>query len=201
MTINLKDSPQAVILLLVFGIFLFVGTLMLNEIGNTEITDRTLVNNSPDGHINVTACDTDFDLAHQPTNEAFYVDGNADSDDQTFNDSVIVSNVTNIFLNSVRIGNWTLNPATAQIRFHDGDVLNCTNFAEGGILYNVSYTWQEGNRARNSIILSMGALTNISVFQGTFGVVIAASILIGVVFLMLVFSERRKGKGQNRGQL
>lgn len=184
MAIELKDAPQVVLMLLILGILLFVGALTFEQIQTSQETNRVIINNTPTGQINFTSAGANFNLAHYSGNETFFR--------RILNDTVIVSNTTNIFPNSVKNGNWTVNTATGAIQIHSGGVLS-TN-----VFYNISYTWVEGNSAIDSLTSSQGAIANISNFQGTMGTVLAAAILIGLVFGVLLLA----GKGdKSRGGL
>lgn len=180
MTIELKDAPQVVIMLLVLGIFLFVGALTFEQLQTSQETNRAVINNTPVGQINFTSAGTNFNLAHYSGNETFFR--------RILNNTVIVSNTTDIFPNSVKNGNWTVNTATGAIQIHSSGILTVNQ------TYNISYTWVEGNKAIDSLTSSQGAITNISNFQGTIGTVLAAAILIGLVFSALLLA----GKGDRR---
>ena len=190
MTIELKDAPQVVIMLLVLGIFLFIGAVTFGQIQTSQETNRAIINNTPVEQINFTSADTDFNLAHNSANETFFR--------RILNNTVIVSNATNIFLNGVKNGNWTVNTNTGTIQLHATGVLSVNCTGDEGCLYNISYTWVEGNTAIDSLTLSQGAITNISNFQGTLGTVLAASILIGIVFAVLLLGGKIGDSGDKR---
>lgn len=186
-----EKIPRVVQALGLGAVLLAIFLVMFGEFSATTLNTIVVVNNTPVGQINFTGANTEFTLAHNSSEFAFK---------DILNDTVVVSNVTDTFLNSVKIGNWTVNTLTGTIQLHAGDAFlsGLNNTGDESSFYNVSYSYRVGDQAKLSIDRIIDSFDRISGFWQVLAVGAMAGLIL--VVLVVVFPFGGAGGGDSEGE-
>lgn len=158
--VQLSEAPAIVILLVTVGIILGIGALVVQQVKDNQIsTFSSTVTNTT-----FTAAQTFTNLTLQPN----HLDVGISNDTGLF-----VSNTSGI-LQPYRLTATTIT------------VYNQTSLGNGTNGFNITYTFSatDQNAFHNTTTEALSGLRDFASFQSIIAIVVAAAIIIGLVFLL-----------------
>ena len=170
---GLTDIPNLAIVLVVFAVLLGIGAQMLGTLKSTSTmttTGTAFYSNKTFVANNATAVDlTPSALLTDSYGETLFVLSSCTG--------VVLVNESNT---EIVTGNFTVSGCTALLSANDG-TLNATN-----VKANFTYTYNVYNLNYNITRDGENATSDFSDWQGTFAVILAASVVLGLVALYIM---------------
>lgn len=197
-----EEIPRIVLAIGLGAVFLGLFVVMYGEFAATTIGTTAIVNNTPRndsvnlllGAINFTAYNTSFDLAQNDTNPFF-----VSVDPST----IVVTNASHTFTAALSGGNFSVGNTSGSIQIiGPGPVygganvywLNISTLETAGTQYNVSYSFDSGTQAKNSIDNITSAFDRIAGFWQILAVGLMAGLILTVLLVFLPIGGKSKDK-------
>lgn len=166
--VSLKDVPAAVMVLVVIGIFLGIGAIILQEIQDNQQTQ------SGDATVN------------NETQATIVQDTVTTLDAKTAGTLEFASSIFNVVNNSVVEAERIVIDSGNYTDGGDGTFTPTNTTPIGAAGWNVSYTWSQVEQTAfyNTTVNSLDGTEDFSSFMPIIAIVIAAAVILGVVFLI-----------------